>query len=167
LVSSDGVQQPTVTAKEYQKLQYIQVILDGIHSFQDEFASTRFETLAAKGIHLDRRINWNSVSNYLAPEVVLVTATSPDDRKGPMEGVWEFPVYAITMSGNTINLQKPFEPLVASGVERANHDVYDALNLIETAISRLDESRKENAMRQFQPIKRILVKGLKSAQSQV
>jgi hypothetical protein len=157
LVSPGDVQHLEVTGKEREKLQFLRTILDGVHSFQDDFATYRTSVLASDGIKLDRKINWIGISNYLAPEVVLVTALSPDNAKDGFSGVWEYPIYAITMSGNSLDLKRPWVLGVKESRQRAKTDAVSMLNSLKGIILTFDERKKENCLMLLNRLQKIMV----------
>jgi hypothetical protein len=88
LVSPGEAQVIEVTGHARDKLMVLKAVIDGIHAFQNDFAIYRTNVLANHGVKLDRKINWVGLANHLSPEVVLVTATSPDNNKDGFSGVW-------------------------------------------------------------------------------
>lgn len=157
LVSPGEAQHLEVTGKERDKLEFLRRILDGIHVFQDDFAAYRTSVLAGDGIKLDRKINWVGITNYLAPEVVLVTATSPDNARDGFSGVWEYPIYAITMSGITLDLKRPWTLSVTESRHRAQADAVSVLNSLRSIISTFDERKRKNCLMLLERLQKIMI----------
>lgn len=157
MVSPGAEQSIEVTERERMKLVYLKGIIDGIHRFQDDFSTYRSEILGRDGILLDRHINWIGVSNYLTPEVVLVMAKSPDNAKGGFSGVWEYPIYAITMSGHSIDLKRPWSLSVKVSRQRAKTDASSQLNSLKELILAFDERKKANCLMLLHQLEKIMV----------
>jgi len=157
LVSPGEAQLLQVTPREREKLQYLRNIIAGIHAFQEDFKEYRTEILLSSSTELDRKINWTGISNFLAPDVVLVTATSPDNNKGKFQGVWEYPIYAITASGIMVDLKRPFEIQVTESRHKAKADAVSTLKSLRGIISTYDNRKKANAMGLLERLERVMI----------
>lgn len=157
MVSPGEEQVIEVTGRARDKLNILKAVIDGIHSFQDDFAIYRTNVLADHGVKLDRKINWIGLANHLSPEVVLVTATSPDNAKDGFSGVWEFPIYAITSSGISIDLKRPWSLSVTESRHKAKTDAVSALSSLKGIILTFDERKKENCLMLLSRLEKIMV----------
>lgn len=119
-----------VDPRTREKLIYLKNIMDGFAKIAGEFDVFRAEKVRDDRVVLERKVYWNTVANYLAPDVILVTSTGSENHKNPFSGAWETPKFAIIKSGAVIDLDRHFVLSTKENRQRAKSDARDRKSVV-------------------------------------
>lgn len=148
----------TVTPREREKVVYVKNIVDGLVKVAHAFDEHRTQEFGLKQVALDRKINWQQIGNYVAPELVLVLVTSPDNHKDRFKGVWDYPKYLIiTSSGSLIDLDEHYVLNTTESRQRAKSDSVAAINSLRGTLNSFDARKRGNLMRHLEILEKALV----------
>jgi len=142
-----------VSAKEYGKLSYLLTVIKLMDRMYQDFKKWRETVAFSDGVTVDTRIDWRSVVNFCAPDVLVVLT---HDKSG--KEFEDFPLYAVLpRSGQYFELKPEMSVSIEESEDgKPEFDVVGTLNSLLSYVETIDGGKKENAMKQLHILKRIL-----------
>jgi len=142
-----------VSAKEYGKLVYLLSSMKLFDAAYQDFKQWRETVVMKHGVAVDARVEWRTVANFCAPQVLVMVTHDKTGREFE-----DFPLFAVLPESGQIIRLEAVESITVKVSDEGNSEVAvsGALKTLDTYVQSIDGGKKENAMKQLRILERIL-----------